>query len=424
MKLSALHVLPLICLALPAQAQDPAATARKALDLMLGEKYAELTPLFTDDMKKEWPTANLAKLGEQIKTYGAVQKVSDAQVTKSGANTIAVFPVQGANRSVNFRFIVNAQGKVAAMFLQPAAVEWQRPSYSRAALFKEREVTVGEGEWKLPGTLTVPNLPGPFPAVVLVHGARDADRDQTVGGAKIFKDLAEGLASAGILVLRYDKRTRVYGSRVAAMKQYTIGEEVVDDAVKAVALLRTLPEVNGKKIYVIGHSVGAYAAPRIADEDGKLAGLVLMAGNVRGLEDVVVDQLEYVGANAKTMATAKEVQAKVKKLEPGDADSPPLMNTPATYWLDLKGYDPAAKAKTLGIPILILQGERDYEVTMKEYALWKASVGSQKGVAMKSYPSLNHLFIAGEGKSLPAEYNKPGHVAADVINDIVGFVAQ
>ena len=72
--------------------------------------------------------------------------------------------------------------------------------------------------------------------------------------------------------------------------------------------------------------------------------------------------------------------------------------------------------------MLILQGERDYQVTMTDFALWKAAVGNSKGVVMKSYPALNHLFVAGEGKSLPAEYNKPGHVAPAVIDDIAKFI--
>jgi hypothetical protein len=165
-------------------------------------------------------------------------------------------------------------------------------------------------------------------------------------------------------------------------------------------------------------------APRIADEDGKLAGLIILAGNVRPMEDLVIDQLQWMGAQQGAIDQAKAVQAKVKKLEPGDEDSPAVMGAPPTYWLDLKGYNPAEKAKSLGLPMLVLQGERDYQTTMKDFDLWKASVGSSKGVVMKSYPALNHLFVAGEGKSMPAEYNKPGHVAPEVVDDIAGFVKK
>jgi len=268
----------------------------------------------------------------------------------------------------------------------------------------------------------VPVGPGPFPAAVLVHGSGPNDRDETVGGAKVFKDLAEGLASRGIVVLRYEKRTLQYRARLAGMSNFTVQEETVEDAVKAIALVRSQAEVNGGRVFLIGHSLGAYVAPRIAEQDGKLAGMVLMAGNVRPVEDLLVEQVTYMGITGRQLENAKALQAKVKKLEAGDEDSPALGGVPVAYWVDLKEYDPAAAAKRLGIPMLILQGERDYQVTMADFALWKAAVGSAKGVVMKSYPALNHLFVAGEGKSLPAEYAKPGHVALAVIDDIARFV--
>ena len=415
-------LLPL--LATLAFAQDPAATARKAADLFLAGKYGEMGPMMTADLQKEYPPANLEKLGEQVKTFGAMEKVGDAQATKSGPNTIVVVPVKFAQRNLNLRFIVNGAGLLSLFVMQPGAIEWTRPAYSKPETFTEREVTVGEAEWKLPGTLSVPAGAGPFPAVVLVHGTGPNDRDETVGATKVFKDLAEGLASRGVVVLRYEKRTRQYGSRLAAIKHFTVADEVVDDAAKAAALLRTQKEVDPNKVYVLGHSLGGYVAPRIADEDGKLAGLIILAGNVRPVEDLLLDQMQAMGAQKSAIDQATAVHAKVKKLEPGDEDSPPIMGQPPSYWLDLKSYNPAEKAKALGRPMLILQGERDYQVPMKDFELWKAAVGSAKGVTTKSYPALNHLFVAGEGKSTPAEYAKPGHVAVEVVDEIAAFVKK
>jgi dienelactone hydrolase len=364
----------------------------------------------------------MAKLGAMIKTYGAMEKLADPTATRSGPNSIVVFPAKFANQNINFRIIINSAGLVAGFFQLPGGVNWQRPEYSQPAAFKEREVTVGQGEWKLSGTLTVPVGAGPFPAVVLVHGSGPNDRDETVGGAKVFKDLAEGLASRGIVVLRYEKRTMQYRARIASIAKFTVQEETVEDAVQALAVVRSQAEVNGQRVFVIGHSLGAYVAPRIAEQDGKLAGIVLMAGNVRPIEDLLVEQVTYMGIKGDQLDRAKDLQVKVKKLEPGDEDSPALGGIPVSYWVDLKDYDPAAAAKKLAIPLLILQGERDYQVTMTDFALWKAAVGGAKGVVMKSYPALNHLFVAGEGKSLPAEYSKPGHVALAVIDDIAKFV--
>jgi fermentation-respiration switch protein FrsA (DUF1100 family) len=425
MSIRALRFLPLLSIVLAAQqAQDPAALARKALDLLLSEKYAEFHQVATADVQKGLPVPELAKLGAQIKNYGAVETIGDAAVTKSGPNSVVTIPVKFAKQNINFRVVINGSGLVAGFFQLPGAVNWQRPEYSKPDSFKEREVTVGDGEWKLSGTLTVPNGSGPFPAAVLVHGSGPNDRDETVGGAKVFKDLAEGLASRGIAVLRYEKRTKQYGARVAAIKNYTVEEETVEDAVKAIALLRTLPEIDGQKVFVIGHSLGGYVAPRIAEQDGKLAGLVLMAANARPMEDLLVEQMQYLGVTGVPLDNAKVLQAKVKKLEPGDDDAPAIGGLPAAYWVDLKGYDPAAAAKNLGLPMLILQGERDYQVTMTDFGRWKSAAGTAKNVVMKSYPPLNHLFIAGEGKSLPAEYNKPGHVAPAVIEDIAAFIKK
>jgi len=103
--LRALCLLPV--LSLLTFAQDPAGTARKALDLMIGEKYQDLQPLFTEDMRKELPPDKLAKLGTQLKNAGSLEKVNDPQVTKSGTNTIVVFRVNLSNQSLNFRFFVN-----------------------------------------------------------------------------------------------------------------------------------------------------------------------------------------------------------------------------------------------------------------------------------------------------------------------------
>jgi dienelactone hydrolase len=423
MLIRALRILPLLSVLLAAQpSQDPTALARKALDSVLAGKYDDFLQMSTADVQKSLPAAELAKLGATIKTYGALEKIGDPATTRSGPNSIVNFPAKFANQNINFRIIVNSSGLVSGFFQLPGGVNWQRPEYSQPASFKERDVTVGEGEWKLPGTLTVPVGAGPFPAVVLVHGSGPNDRDETVGGAKVFKDLAEGLASRGIVVLRYEKRTLQYRARIAAIKNYTVQDETVEDAVSALATVRAQAEVNGSRVFIIGHSLGGYVAPRIAEQDGKLAGIVLMAGNARPLEDLLVDQVTYMGITGKQLENAKAIQANVKKLEKGDEDSPSLVGVPASYWLDLKGYDPAAAAKKLGIPMLILQGERDYQVTMADFALWKAALGSSKGVVIKSYPALNHLFVAGEGKSLPAEYSRPGHVAPAVIEEVAKFV--
>ena len=90
----------------------------------------------------------------------------------------------------------------------------------------------------------------------------------------------------------------------------------------------------------------------------------------------------------------------------------PILGASRAYWLDLRDQQPVDAARSLDRPILVLQGERDYQVTMNDFAGWKQALAGRKDVTFKSYPKLNHFFVAGEGRSAPEEYKKPGHVAA------------
>jgi alpha-beta hydrolase superfamily lysophospholipase len=274
----------------------------------------------------------------------------------------------------------------------------------------------------------VPKGSGPFPALVLVHGSGPNDRDESVSGTKVFKDLALGLASRGVAVLRYDKRTKIYPLRFAREANFTMTDETVVDAVRAAALLRTEAAVDPRRVFVLGHSQGGYMAPRIGKRDPKLAGLIVCAGNVRPLEDLILEQNEYLAGlqgqlTPQQRAKLEEVRRQVQEVRNFKAGQkvPALLPVPAAYLLDLQGYNPAAEAQGLSMPLLILQGERDYQVTMRDFALWKAALGGRNNVTLRSYAKLNHLFIAGEGKSTPAEYAS-GHVDRPVVDDIAQWI--
>src|SRR5262249_34312679 len=144
----------------------------------------------------------------------------------------------------------------------------------------------------------------------------------------------------------------------------------------------------------------------------------------RPLEEVILDQAVYLGVAAKQLEALKAQAAKLKVLEQADADAPPILGMPAPYLLDLKEYDPVASARALTVPMLFLQGDRDFQVTARDLALWKAGLAGRKDVSFKTYPSLNHLFVAGEGKSTEAEYRKAGHVAPEVIDDIAKWIVK
>ena len=98
-----------------------------------------------------------------------------------------------------------------------------------------------------------------------------------------------------------------------------------------------------------------------------------------------------------------------------------LFFAPAAYWLDLAGYDPATTARSLNVPILVLQGGRDYQVTAKDFDGWKAALAAAPNATFRLFPKLNHLLVEGEGPSTPAEYERPGHVAVEVVEAIAAW---
>jgi dienelactone hydrolase len=316
----------------------------------------------------------------------------------------------------------------------PKPAAYQPPAYVVPSTFREQEVTVGAGtEWTLPATLTLPTGTGPFPTVVLVHGSGPNDRDETIGANKPFQDLAQGLASQGIAVLRYDKRTRVYPGKVMALQNLTVKEETIDDALAAVALLRKTPQIDQKRIFVLGHSLGGMLIPRIGLADQGIAGLIVFAGATRPLEDEWVRQFEYLYGlrgpltpNQKAEIDGyKQQAARIKQLAPADTNSKELLlRAPASYWLDLRGYFPPDVAQKLRQPILILQGERDYNVTMDAFHDWERSLSKRPSVTFKSYPKLDHLFLEGTGPASDADYARPRNIPKYVVDDIVTWIKK
>jgi dienelactone hydrolase len=327
---------------------------------------------------------------------------------------------------------------VAALADAPKPAEYQPPTYAAPASFHEQQVKVGaDTEWSLPATLTLPAGNGPFPAVVLVHGSGPNDRDETVGANKPFQDLAWGLAAQGVAVLRYDKRTLVHPGKLVALPTFTVQEETIDDALAAVALLRHTPQIDAKRIFVLGHSLGGMLVPRIGLADqanqNSIAGFIIFAGATHPLEDEFVRQYEYLyGLDGQItpqeqaeIADIKRQATRIKKLTAADASSKEiLLFAPPAYWLDLRGYFPPTVALKLKQPMLILQGERDYNVTMAAFHDWQRTLEPRPNVTFKSYPKLDHLFLEGTGPARDADYARPRNIPKYVIDDIASWIKK
>ncbi len=419
--------------------------AEQFIDRLSTGDYAAAAKTFDPTMTQAMPVPKLKQTWEAlILQCGAFQKRLGFRTEKYQQYDITYVTCQFEKTALDAKIVFDPAGRIGGLFFvpaQPADSPKQTidsgllPNYIKPDAFTEKEITIGKAPWVLPGTLTIPKGNGPFAAIVLVHGSGPNDRDETLGPNKPFKDLAWGMASKGVAVLRYEKRTLHYQARfVKDCNDLTVQQETVDDAIAAVEFLAEVPGIDKGRIIVLGHSLGGMLIPRIAAENKAIAGFVIMAGSTRPMEDSILEQIKYTAMldgkiNPEERKSLAEIQRQVQMVK-----SPSLkketphdqlpFNTPAGYWLDLRGYHPATQARAITQPLLILQGHRDYQVTMADFEGWKKELGDQPNVEFKLYPDLNHLFITGKEKCRPEEYLLPGHVAEEVIDDITAWVQK
>ena len=396
----------------------------EAAEGQLDEKMAQ--SLTKEQLKALW--------GSLIAKEGAFKGLLRSDLEKKNGKEMVVSICQFEKAIVLVNTVLTSDREVSGLWMAVSENEASvsaPPPYTRTKLFSEQQVVVGDGMLALPGTLSVPTGPGPWPAVVLVHGSGPNDRDETVGPNKPFRDLAWGLASKGVAVLRYEKRTRARPEQCASPK-FTVNEETVDDAVTALELLRHTARINPTNVFVLGHSLGGMLVPRIAAREPKLAGAVILGGGYLPVDESLIAQADYIVSLAGTPPAAREQvsrlkveAAKVKMLQLADAGSTNrVLGSCPAYWLDLRNYNPAQAAKEQKCPLLILHADRDFQVTQAEFQGWQQTLAGRPGATFKSYPQLNHLFLPGTGPSSPAEYEKLGYVAEEVIDDIVKWVVR
>ena len=439
-------VLLLGCLS-PALAQTPSgqatpadqrqAAAQAFVDLLAQGEFSQAAAGFDATMTEKLPVETLEKAWKQlVSAYGPYQQAISYRSSEESGYFPVVITTQFEKGLLDVRVVYNTNGQISGLFFLPSkstGADYRSPDYVKPEAFSEVDVTLGSGEWALPGTLSLPKGEGPFPAVVLVHSSGPNDRDETLGPNKPLRDLAQGLASQGVAVLRYDKRSLVYPEKLVGMSELTVQEEVIDDALVAIELLRERPEIDAQRIYLAGHSLGGMLAPRIAQQAPQLAGLIILAGPTRPLEDLIVEQIDYIAGldntiSAEEQAQIDEIKRQVVQLkgltESEAAASEQVLGATAAYWLDLSGYDPAETAAGLELPMLVLRGERDYQVGAADFAGWEAALAGKAGVYLKQYPRLNHLLMAGSGPSTPAEYERAGNVSPSVVDDMADFIQK
>lgn len=278
---------------------------------------------------------------------------------------------------------------------------------------------------QLAGTLTVPEGQGPFPAVLLITGSGQQDRDETVFGHKPFLVLADALSRRGVAVLRVDDRG--VGGSTGPLATATSADFALD-AGASVAFLGARPEIARDRIGLIGHSEGGTIAPLVAEAHPNVAFVVLIAGPAVSGGDLLIEQsratLQASGAPPALLETTVAAQTRVMRTVASNAGSAEAVVTAVTPLLIEAGmpqaqaqaaaaqiaipwsrwfiaHDPQPSLRALHVPVLAIYGGKDVQVPAAQNATaLRAVVPSAEIVTL---PNLNHL-MQPANTGLVAEY--------------------
>ena len=369
--------------------------------------------------------AELSALQERwaayLETWGECDGLAGTTAVMGGSHRELFFDFGGA--MIPLHVSVTDEGRAR----KPRWMAWTPPEGIHREHFRETLTEVPGGPSPLGATLTETETPTAW--VVFVHGSGPHDRDSTIGSNRVFRDLAWGLAERNIASLRYDKRSYADPQAIADDPEGAgISVVVIEDAMRAVELAHA--QADGRPVYLAGHSLGGHVLPWIGTVNPKAEGLIVLAGNVSPLHELIPRQVKYLAElDGEVSLTEKANITVVNKMTAGigdiDESSPPAeltLGAPNRFWAELNVYDPIATMKKLDRPVLFVQGERDYQVEPAQLELWRAGLGDAVDASYELLPVNHLLMVGGEGKPGPQEYEVFGHVDERVLDAMAAWI--
>ena len=461
---------------------ETAADADEWIAVFLGEHPEDLDGVWEMTAQMNAAAASLGGmkgLAGQLAALGKVEKIEPAYAGELKNMEAFYIPCVFAAMPVDL-VLVMQDGAIAGLVTGAYSGGKEEEEEAGSDLYESIELALPVPELgELPGVLTVPAGDGPFPAVILLQGSGPSDRDETIGSLKPFKDIAEGLAGQGVAAYRFDKRTYTYGAEIASDLQFTLEDEYVEDAVNAVRLVARQEKIDPERIFVLGHSLGGSAVPAVAaaleeqassdaeEAEGETAsdaeeaeeetasdaeeaeeeaaseaepagacGYILLAAAARPIDELMREQYEFLYSlmpedteeekqqKAEASAQLEEIFAELDRLDDLDSLSGDDMVAGAypAYWKWLAGYDIIGMAGEITRPVLLLQGEEDYQVTTEDFAIWQEAFGEKDNWQLTLFPGLTHAFTPGEKAEGPDAYARGEKVDEAVIRAIADFV--
>lgn len=248
-------------------ATSPVQTSMTILEMARTGRFADICELFAPQLRTMVSAEALRSAWEAgLDQCGPLSSFTEPLSEPAGPGVVTVkVPLICQEGGMTLAVSVHDSGFLTGLQLLPASAAapvapWEPPDYADPDSFYEQDVTLHDGALVVPGTLSLPHRAGPRPAIVLMAGSGPMDRDETIGRNKPFKDLAWGLATRGVTVLRFDKVTYGHPGEVRQVPGFTASDEYGPDTGAAINLLREHPSVLAERVFLLGT---AWAAPSL-----------------------------------------------------------------------------------------------------------------------------------------------------------------
>lgn len=411
---------------------DDLAVAEEFAGDLAKENFTRLMKAYSYDEKMEAAIAS----DETKKTvmfynseYGTLKKINKPYILSIGAYQYVCVPVESSIKNFNYQIAFDGNHNIVGFTYGEYAPKDSSEQDTIPGGVVEEEYTFTSDGFVIPGTFTAPEAGDQFPVVILVQGSGPSNRDESIYENKPFRDIAWALAREGIASYRFDKRRYLYGEQMTKDITVTIRNEITDDVVAAAGMVKNLKQVDPSGIFILGHSLSGYIIPRLAGELPEASGYILMAAPAQHIKEYIYDQYEYLAEEDEVITKEEQEQLNILEKEitflnntEDIPDNKIILGAYKDYWKDISAYYPIKTARKITKPVLVLQGERDYQVTMKQFNIWREHLKDKENWFFKSYATLNHFMMPGYGKSYSEEYKKKSHVDDEVIQDIIQFI--
>jgi len=428
-----LTVFTCLCFSTLLAVTDPKETAKSYLQSFFEGDFEAMVAVQDETMRQLFGKQAIEQSFQAFKVnFGAFEAVLDIKESETQGYFIYLFYTKMQKAYLHITVSVDTQNRVAGFYAKPAASpNALTPPYADIERFTEEEVVFGSKQWPVSGALTLPKDVASYPLVILVGGSGPTDRDSAIGPNKPFRDLAYGLSSAGIGVLRYHKRTYSHGERMVKegiSEKGAVWDEYLEDLSEAIAFANRLENVG--PIFVAGHSLGGQAAAFAAVEWEGLSGLILLAAPARRFAQISIDQNRYffpsTGLPQEQLdAVVAFFQSVLDRELPPETEIQPGLTV--SYFYDWDHYPMMDSLSKANLPVLVLQGEEDFQATMDgDFLPFMEAYGNSARFTFQSFPGLNHLFMKSEIGVFHTteEYQIEGFVAFETVEALVSWIQQ